>query len=94
MASYPLLAAGSGFRYSAVQRRLWFGPQLNIRPFQTFFSTASGFGSIRLDQESIRVRVIEGELQIEELVLTRGPQTRTLEWNAPVQPGKPVIKKL
>jgi len=94
MASYALLPALSGFRYSAVQRTLWFGPQLKIRPFQTFFSTASGFGSIRLDQESIHVNVIEGELQIEKLVLTQGSQTRTLQWNTHVQPGKPAIEKL
>src|ERR1700746_818951 len=46
MASYALLAALSGFRYSAVWRTLWFGPQLNVRPFKSLFSTATGFGTI------------------------------------------------
>ncbi len=37
MASYALLGALSGFRYSAVQRTLWFAPRLEVRPFQCFF---------------------------------------------------------
>jgi hypothetical protein len=46
MASYSLLGALAGFRYSAIERTLWFGPKLNIRPFKSFFSTALGFGVI------------------------------------------------
>ena len=37
MASYALLGALAGFRYSAVERTLWFGPQLSVRPFKTLF---------------------------------------------------------
>ncbi len=62
MASYALLGALSGFRYSAAQRTLWFGPQVSIRPFKTFFSAASGFGSIALDDRSVRIQMLEGEL--------------------------------
>jgi hypothetical protein len=54
MSSYSLLSALSGFRYSAVERTLWFGPQLNVRPFKSFFSTASGFGTISLDRHKKR----------------------------------------
>ena len=42
MASYALLGALSGFRYSAVERTLWFAPRLKARPFECFFSAASG----------------------------------------------------
>lgn len=94
MASYALLSALSGFRYSAVTRTLWFGPQLNTRPFQTFFSTASGFGSILLDHNSLHVKLIEGELQIDKLVLTQGSESRTLEWDTRVLAGKPEVKKI
>ena len=80
MASYSLLGALSGFRYSAVDRTLWFGPRLNIRPFKSFFSTASGFGTIALDNESINIEVIEGALQLEKLVLTVGAETKMFEW--------------
>jgi hypothetical protein len=92
MASYSLLGALAGFRYSAVQRTLWFGPQLSIRPFKTFFSTASGFGTLVLDARSLTIQVLEGELVVEKLVLTDGPQTKILEWKSTARPGAPAIK--
>src|SRR5271165_6239103 len=89
MASYALLGALAGFRYSAVEKTLWFGPQLNVRPFQTFFSTALGFGTIALDSHSLRIQMLEGELPLEKLVLTDGGQTKTVEWKTTVRPGAP-----
>jgi uncharacterized protein (DUF608 family) len=94
MASYALLAALAGFRYSAVQRTLWFGPQLSVRPFKTFFSTASGFGSILLDDRTLRIQMLEGELSVEKLVLANGNRPRTIEWNTTVRPNAPGIKTL
>jgi uncharacterized protein (DUF608 family) len=94
MASYALLGAMAGFRYSAVQRTLWFGPQLTIRPFKTFFSTAFGFGTVELGGRSVRIQLLEGALPLEKLVLTDGAQTRTMEWKTTVQPGLPAIKNI
>ena len=94
MASYALLGALAGFRYSAVQRTLWFGPQLSVRPFKTFFSTASGFGAIVLDSHTLSIQLIEGELPLEKLVLTEGTQTRTLEWKTTVRSGAHAVKNL
>jgi uncharacterized protein (DUF608 family) len=94
MASYALLGALAGFRYSAVQRTLWFGPQLSIRPFKTFFSTASSFGTIELEGRSVRIQLLEGALSLEKLVLTDGAQTRTLEWKTTIKPGAAAIKNL
>jgi len=94
MASYSLLGALAGFRYSAVQRTLWFGPQLSVRPFKTFFSTASSFGTIVLDVQNLTIQVLEGELVVEKLVLTDGSQARILEWKSTVRPDAPAIKTL
>jgi len=94
MASYALLGALSGFRYSAVEKTLWFGPKLGELPFRTLFSAASGFGTIVLDSQSIRVEVIEGELHVERLVLTIGSQTHTIEWNITARPGAAAVKNL
>ena len=94
MASFALLGALSGFRYSAVQKTLWFGPRVGGRPFKTFFSTASGYGTIALDERSLRVQLLEGVLPLEKLVLTEGSQTRTLEWKTTVQPGTPAIQHI
>jgi uncharacterized protein (DUF608 family) len=86
MASYALLGALAGFRYSAVEQTLWFGPQLAIRPFKTFFSTASGCGTIQLDDHELRVQLLEGVLPLEKLVLTDGTRTRKLEWKSTLRP--------
>jgi len=94
MASYALLGALSGFRYSAAQRTVWFGPQVNVRTFEIFFCTASGFGSIGLDGRRLRIRILEGELHLEKLVLTEGTETNILDWKTTARPDSPAIKLL
>jgi len=94
MASYALLSAISGFRYSAVTKTLWFGPRVNARPFRTFFSSASGFGTITLDTRALRVDVLEGEFVLEKLMLLEGSKTKAVIWNATARPGSPAIKDL
>jgi uncharacterized protein (DUF608 family) len=86
MASYALLSALSGFRYSAVHRTLWFAPQLNIRPFKTFFCTASGFGTIVMEDRSLHIQMIEGELTLEKVVLADRHISKTLDWKTKVRP--------
>jgi uncharacterized protein (DUF608 family) len=92
MSSYALLGALSGFRYSSVERTLWFQPRLKARPFQCFFSTASGFGTISLHQRTVSIRIIEGELAIEKLVFedARSP----LEWRVTARPGAVATKNI
>jgi len=94
MASYALMGALAGFRYSAAQKALWFGPKLAARPFKTFFSTASGFGTVTLDAHSIRIEVLEGDLVVEKLLLAEGSQTRTLDWKATVRPDAPASRNI
>ena len=69
MASYALLQAYSGFRYSAVERTLWLEPKTTRRPFRTFFSTAGAHGTIEVSRTTVTVRVLEGQLRIEEFAL-------------------------
>ena len=92
MSSYVLLGALSGFRYSAVEMILWFGPQLNIRLFKSFFSTASGFSVIALDSRSVRVEMMEGELPIEKLALTVGGETRVIDWKVIARTNAAAVK--
>ena len=94
MASYSLLPALSGFRYSAVQKTLWFGQRLNIRPFKSFFSTASAFGTIELGVESLSLRVIEGELQVDELVLADGKGEKILNWRTTIRRGATAVRPI
>ena len=91
MASYALLAALSGFRYSAVERTLWFGPKLETHPFQTFFAAAGGFGTIRLEDRLLTVHMIEGELHLDTVVFTRSGVTQTLPWGVTARVNHPAL---
>ena len=75
MASYALLGALSGFRYSAVTRTLSFAPKLKATPFQCFFSAAFGYGTIAIDGRKLSIRIAEGELPVEKLVFTDAEST-------------------
>jgi uncharacterized protein (DUF608 family) len=94
MSSYSLLGALAAFRYSAVEKTLWFGPQLKVRPFKCFFSTASGFGAVGLDDRSVSVQMIEGELAIEKLALTLDGETRVLDWKVTAGTGAAAVKAI
>ena len=94
MSSYALLSALSGFRYSAVTRTLWFAPKLNTRPFKSFFSTASGFGTITLHEQSLQIQLLEGEMNVEKLIVGEGNSARTIQWHATIRPDSPSTKAL
>jgi hypothetical protein len=89
MASYALLPAFAGFRYSAVEKTLWFHPQTKRRPFTCFFSTASGYGTISLDRRFLTIRILEGTLACEKIVLGKEPSQLDLSVKLVVRAGKP-----
>jgi uncharacterized protein (DUF608 family) len=88
MASYALLGSISGFRYSAVTKTLSFGPKIEREMFSTFFSTASGFGTITLDTHHLTIEMQEGTLEVERVLLTRCGELRSMEWNIRIQAGQ------
>ncbi len=94
MPSFALVGALSGFRYSAVDRILCFGPRLKERPFTSFFSTASGYGTITLSGQDITLRMIEGQLAIEKLQFTNSDGTCSLDWETVAHENAPVTKAL
>ncbi len=79
MASYDLLRALSGFQYSAAKKLLRFGPVLNVPIFQTFFSTARGWGTIHLEGKELSIEMLEGEIPIDTIQVTLHGKTVTLE---------------
>jgi len=94
MSSFALVGALSGFRYSAVDKTLHFGPKLKVHPFVSLFSTASGYGTIALDGHTVTVTMIEGELQIEKFQFTDAEGTRAVEWKATARPSVPATKSI
>ena len=87
MASYALLQACSGFRYSAVSRTLWFDPRLPVRPFRCFFAAASGYGIISLTEKSLTVSLREGRLEVERVVLGSDGAAQIFDWGVSVEAG-------
>lgn len=67
LASYALLQAYTGFRYSAVTKTLQIKRSSSWRT--TFFSTATAFGTITVNGEEVNVNAIEGQLEIEKIEL-------------------------
>jgi hypothetical protein len=79
MSSYAILLAFSGFRYSAVEGKLWLKPQIEGGRYRTFFSTASGWGSLTLEQNTLSIDMKAGELVIKQLCV-HFPNDRKVEF--------------
>lgn len=94
LSSYALLGALSGFRYSAVEKTLWFAPKLSHRPFRCFFSAATGFGAITLTPGTLQILVVEGSLEVKRVVLNPGEGEKEHTWDIKAQPGSPATLKL
>jgi uncharacterized protein (DUF608 family) len=89
MASYGLLISLSGFQYSAVTKTLSLAPKLQLRPFKTFFSTATGFGTATLTPSRIEISLVEGKLHIERVRITINGKTTFIEPKIVVDSKKP-----
>ena len=87
MSSYALLGALSGFRYSAATRTLHVGPKLPGKRLRVFFSTATGWGTLAMSNGRLTIDLAEGELAVDEVVVTDGRRTRRLPWGATVTAG-------
>lgn len=94
MASYALIGALSGLRYSAVEKCLWFGPKLKTRPFKSFFSIATGFGVATLDSSALRIHLTEGELPLQHVVLSDGDRVMEIDWEVIIKAGAPAVKEI
>ncbi len=73
MANYAYILALSGWRYSAVEKRLEFAPKVHADNFRGFFSTDSGYGSIyrKVEGDTVTVTVAPavGSIAIERIAL-------------------------
>jgi uncharacterized protein (DUF608 family) len=94
MASYALLQALSGFRYSAADKVLRIGPKQAVENFSCFFCTASGYGTIALDATRITVEMIEGNLDVHTLLVTRDSIEQKFDWNVVIEAGQKISREL
>ncbi len=90
MASYDLLRALSGLQYSAAKGLLKIGPKVDPHNFEIFFSTARGWGIIRLTKEELLVELIEGELALNVIQVCVDGETFTFEPNITAHEGQKI----
>lgn len=91
MSSYGLLAAVSGFRYFAPERRLRFGPMIHRDPFKVFFCTASGYGVISLKGRKFEIEVVEGSLAVSSLEIDLFGEKSHLTLEETAIPGRSIL---
>ena len=69
MSSYALLQGLTGARYDAVDKTLYIDSK--IGDFTCFLSTATGFGTVRLQQGKATVRVALGSIPVDRTVINK-----------------------
>ena len=94
MASYALLITLSGFHYSAANHSLSIAPRLTDEPFQFFFSTASGWGSVKFREGKLEIELLEGSLQVDRLSVTWNGRTQTFQPGWHIKAGEKVHQLL
>ena len=53
-------------------------PRLDVRPFTTFFSTATGWGTLTLTKREVTIRLEAGTLAVDRLVITLKGKPKTV----------------
>ncbi len=69
MASYGLLQAWTGLRYSRVTKTLWLAPATETTPLRTFFACDGCFGTLELRADSLVITLTEGTLELNAIQL-------------------------
>jgi uncharacterized protein (DUF608 family) len=86
MASWSLIDALGGFRYSAVEKRIEFAPRLNADDFRSLFTAGNGWGAIRQRREKrggrIDVELIEGKVPVRHIIIDPGQKASTMHVTA------------
>jgi hypothetical protein len=70
MASYALLQGLTGARYDAVDRTLHLEPQV-AGDFRSFLATATGFGTVGLENGKPFLEVRHGEIDVQHIQVHR-----------------------
>ncbi|HZK65525.1 MAG TPA: GH116 family glycosyl hydrolase, partial [Puia sp.] len=67
MSSYGLLQALTGVRYDAVDKTLY--ADSRVGDFTSFISTATGFGTVRVSQGRLSLKVVYGKIPTDKIIL-------------------------
>jgi non-lysosomal glucosylceramidase len=91
LASWSVLLALSGHRYSAKEQRMSFAPLLNPENFRCFFAAGSGWGAyqqkLRNSVLDVRLQVLHGEVRLQHLELKNETGATSVRVSALTGPG-------
>lgn len=77
LASWSVMQALAGLDYDGRSKVLKFAPKIEQKNFQSFWSTADGWGTVSIQPNGIKISVLHGILKIKELQVGPG---RTKKW--------------
>jgi hypothetical protein len=86
LASWALLPALTGVRYSAVERTLWVAPTSAKRPFRAFLGSGGTFGTLTLSRTSLTIDLAAGALALDTVVV----DGVAIPWQVQAVAGVPV----
>ncbi|MCP4760417.1 MAG: hypothetical protein GY870_01465 [archaeon] len=72
MSSYSLISAFCGFEYDLVEGMIGFHPVVEADEFICFWSLGTGWGTIDMNSEQIKLIVLYGELKLKKIRLSLG----------------------
>jgi non-lysosomal glucosylceramidase len=82
LASWSVLMALSGFRYSAVDQHLAFAPAIHSRDFRCFFAAGEAWGvysqKVETSSQMVRLEILNGDLGLRSLSLRNETGARNL----------------
>jgi len=99
LASWSVLMALAGFRYSAVDQQLAFAPVINPSDFRCFFAAGSAWGvysqKLASSSKAVRLKVSHGELPLRYLYLNNEMGEENIKLGGFEKPDKePISYKL
>jgi hypothetical protein len=86
LASWALLQALNGVRYSAVERTLWIAPTGARRPYRAWLGRGGDFGTVTLVRDAVAVDLAAGSLAIDTVVV----DGKRHAWGVTARAGEPV----
>jgi hypothetical protein len=86
LASWALLPALSGVRYSAVEKTLWIAPTSAQRPYRAWLGRGGDFGTVSLGKTTLEVDLAAGSLAIDAVVV----DGKRHAWGVTVTAGAPM----
>jgi non-lysosomal glucosylceramidase len=98
LASWSVLLALAGYRYSAKERSLSFMPTVNSRDFQCFFAAGSGWGTfsqqLRNSSLDVRLEVVHGQVRLQRLRVGNETGTPSTTLSARSRLGSDLLHKV